>query len=296
MQLLKYFLLIIFSINLLYAGETRTALVNVIDAAVYSDPLLKNPIGIAPRGDHIAIGLPLEKNHSVVPVIVAGRVAYMKITDLYIDMSEPLYINGEKHKAVFHDPNAFDPAVEEDMKINNTANFSIHLFNSGSDMQEMFNNIDGVQQSYMTELSASYIHHSTNNHLLWGAGFDYYSISSPSVDFNFIFLKGILGYTFLKEKLYSLDGFISYGFSLDSTFKNRSNIDHPPKGGFLLGHDIGIKAIFLPHKRFRPTASFSYTSLRLLYPDDYFDSQNVKYLGMEQLHGINLAIGIAIEI
>ena len=100
------------------------------------------------------------------------------------------------------------------------------------------------------------------------------------------------------QTYFNLDLLFSYGCSVASTFNNRAD-PFPgdiPKAGWMYGADFGAKIIFLPTKRFHPTASLTYTSLKVLYTRYYFDNNGNAYPGVENLHGANIAVGVSMEI
>jgi hypothetical protein len=287
--------LLVYAPNISSAENIRTALVNVTEAIVYSDPALKNPLGKVPRGEHISIGKPLEKYPQVVPIIVSGRVAYIQLANLFMDQDNPIVTNGKKQKVLFHNPTLLDPPFTENMLKNNAAYFSIHMLNSGEQFQQIFQNIDGTTNTNMTEFSANYLHRQSTSRLIWGAGCDYYTQSSPNVDYRFLFIKPTIGFSVLKKSEFILDLIFSYGFSLVSTF-NINNNTGEENGGFIYGADLGTRLIYWPSKKYHPTASLTYTHYGIMYSNDYFDAQRKSYPSAKQINGINLSLGFAVEI
>jgi hypothetical protein len=276
-------------------SKIRTALVNVIEAIVYSDPSLKNPIGIVPRGTYISIGGKLIKSPSVVPVVVDGRVGYIKLSDLYLDEDQQFIINGRKVKSIYHDPNYLDPRHDENLFLNNTVNVSLHKLFTGQEVKSLFQNIDGTDQSTMTVFGADYIHRHSQSRLIWGIGMEYLWATSENVKYSFLVLKPIIGHTIIKNPLLFLDLFATFTFSIDSTLIIKSNAKDNA-AGFLFGTDLGARAVFFPEGKYHPTASIAFSSYKVRDVPNYSDSQDNTYPAVESIKGINLAIGISIDL
>ncbi len=264
----------------------KKAKVNVPESIIYSDPKLKSPIGKIHYNAIISIGNPLEINPQVVPVIVAGKVAYIKIIDLTIN---------DELNPIFHDPDLLIQKPPENILKNNTAYLGFHQLSTGTDVSQMFQNIDSINIPFMPGISLSFLHRQCTTRLIWGMGFEYYSRSSQNANFSFLLFNPTVGFSPLKNSLFSLDLLFSFDFTFGNNFIIQNNY-YSERSGFLYGPNIGARLVLLSFWQYHLTGTVSYRAYSMSGTTNYYDAQDVSYPAMKTLRGINISLGIAIDL
>jgi hypothetical protein len=256
------------------------------EAIIYADPTLKTPIGKASKNTQLYIGRPLEKNPEIAPIVVSGRIAYIQIANLYID---------DKTKSDAHDPNYIYKDPTENFFENNSAYFAIHQMSIGSQINEMFQTVDGVNATSMTGLSAAYLHHQSASPYLWGLGCEYYSATSPNINFNYLMINPTVGVTAFKKMLLSMDLIFSYDFSVNARLDIENN-SYLEKMNLIYGPNFGARIIFFPLMKYHLTSSLTYRLYNISADSKYYDTKDVAHSGLTSLDGLNFSIGFSINI
>ena len=273
----------------------RRAQVNVPEAVIYSDPATREPIGKVSKGTLISVGRPLTKNPSVAPVIVSGRIAYMQLSDLFLDQENKIIVHEKNSKTVYHDPNLLFPPPPENLLENNAAYITIHQLNTGPQMRDVFKNIDGVDLPYATGIGMIFLHRQSSANYLWGLGFEYYFQSSKNVDFDFFILNPTLGYTPIKNPLFALDLLFSLDFSLGTTLDIKNNY-HNEDISTLIGPDVGARLVLFPNSKYHLTTTVSYRKYFVMGTSSYYDAQEVAYPPIKRIGGTDISVGFAFDI
>jgi hypothetical protein len=280
--------LIFFVTNISFGSEkvyTRSALVNIKEAIVYADPFLANAIGKISRNITISIGQPVRLNPKVVPVIVSGRVAYIQISDLYIN---------DGSKSDYHNPNLLFEETPENILENNASYIEFHRFNFGTKASAPFQNIDAVNLTQISGVSVDFLHRQTTSNYLWGLGFEYYSTSSQNVSLAFFLIHPTFGFSPLKNMLFNLDLLVSLGFSTGTDFNINTNY-HTETFGFMYGPKFSARLVFFPTLEYHLIGTLSYCSYNVVAPGIYYDINEVAYPGISRINGVNASLGIAAE-
>jgi hypothetical protein len=283
--------------NILFASEeigTKTAYVQAIDAIIYSDPFLKIPIGKVSRGTLISVGKPLLKHPAFVPVIIAGRVAYIQLADLDIGAAGNLAEDSQHNLSGKHDPDLLIPPPSENILENNTGYFEFHRFSSGTELATMFQNIDGVNLTNMLGLSGSVLHHQSSSIFLWGIGTEFYSQTSLNVNYSFFLLNPTIGFTPIHNLIFCVDLLFSLDFSLGTNFVIQNNY-YTETPGFWYGPSFGARFELFPKLKYHLIGTISYRSYKAVGAKDYFDDLDFSYPAVKSIGGINLSLGFAIN-
>ena len=67
-----------------YLWASQDAVIKPEKAIVYADSQLTSPIGFIRRGTEVIVGDKLLKNGSLLRIIVSGKIAFIKVNDLYL--------------------------------------------------------------------------------------------------------------------------------------------------------------------------------------------------------------------
>jgi hypothetical protein len=270
-------------------AENNIAQVYSTEAVIYADKELQNPIGKVSKNKLFSVGQRLHTNPGVVPIVVSGKFAYIKTSD--ISISSDLKVN-------FHDPDLSLENPPEKFLENNSFYFAFQRLEAGSELRTVFNNLDHISQSQLSGFNIALLHHQSGARLIWGVGFDYYSINSSNINYSFYLFKPSMGGTAYKNNLINLELLFSLNIATGSLFTIKRDIytEDVKNTGFIYGADICARLIFFPRSKFHFTSSLAYQKLGTYNGQNFTDFQNIVYSPIQQIGGINYAIGFSIDI
>jgi hypothetical protein len=264
----------------------KKAMVESYEAIIYSDPLLKNPIGKVSKSTLISVGKATLNNPQVVPIIVAGEVAYIQLKDLIVD---------DPKNPTFHDTSILFAKPPENLLKNNSVYLDAHQLLPGEEITSIFKNRDQVSYTSMNGISAAVYHRQSSSLFLWGVGLEYFYKSSTNANYSFMMFNPTFGFSPFKNRLFNLDLLFSFDFSTGSNFVvlNNYNLEN---GGFIYGPNFGARMVFFSSSKYKLTASMSYRLYRIIGASEYTDEKDVIYPAPTKISGLNLAAGISFDI
>lgn len=226
MRKISLFLITLFFIFTTEATAARYALVMTKKAIVYADKELKSPIGYISAGRKIMIGEKERKRGSILPIVVAGRIAWIRVVDISIDR-ESYKTKSQKTSArfaiteeEFRDKNE----KAEDTLFNNNHFFLSYGVGSGSMNFTVSGELSGQQVSAErsadqtpTSYTVEFVHRSPFRRTLWSVSLGYHSYTSEDESWS-TFLGGANYYwSAIKSRLFTIDVYV--GGVLTGDFK-----------------------------------------------------------------------------
>ena len=279
-------------VNLL--SLTHTARIISPRAIIYSDENLASPIGYISNAKLITVGNPKHSNPDIVPMVVYGRLAFIEVKNLHYESDSSSQLNTIPSAPREHNIDIILENPEEKLSLHNTIYFDLHSFSAGSDIQNLFSAIDGSNKKNLFGYGLSMVHRQTPGRVLWGLGFEYNSISTDAMSFNYFMINPIIGFTPIRNPLFLIDLTFSLDLSVGATLKIKSNSDDEPSA-FIYGSNIGARIVFLPNQYYHFTGSIGYKSYKVKNIENVYDSQENLISGISNLEGVNLAAGISLE-
>ncbi len=275
-------------------GNSRTAVVIAPKAIVYSDENMLTPLGYIANGKTILVGNPRRINRNLVPLIVYGRLAFVEVKDLRYENKADEEFSAKRGAPREHDFDITIIKTDERLSENNSAYFSLHQYDAGSDVKETFSIIDNADKSNFTGFALQLIHRQTNSRFFWGAGVDYSLIQTLNMKFEYVFLSPIVGYTILSNPLFSLEAYGGLDLAVNVNYEVETNSEIEPTG-YLWGVQGNARLIFFPTTKYQPFGGIGYRKYSVSDLSPLTDNSGVQFDGIRDITSINLFIGLGIK-
>jgi hypothetical protein len=273
----------------------HTARVTVSKAIVYSDENMSSPLGYISNDKLITVGNPRKKNPDLLPIVVYGRLAFIEAKNIHFENESVEAMNSKRGAPREHNIDIILTKPEEKLSENNSGYISLHQFSAGLETQTLVNAIDATDENKFIGYSLSLIHRQTPGRVFWGAGYEYNTLSTSNFKFSNYILNPIIGYTPIKNSLFLVDLIFSLDFSLSSQLVINNNLAEEPSA-FLWGPQLGARIVFFPNQKYHAFGSFGYRSYKVLRLENVNDPTDTSIPGITKINGVNLSIGLAIEI
>lgn len=265
----------------------QTAYVKSRIAYIYSDQDLQSPIGFIRQGKKLTVGEISRKRGSLLPIVVSGRIAYIKRADLSL---QDALVNTLIGKGYTEHELVIKEEKEDKLTENNYFVFTYNLFNPGPQWEEMTGSLNNDSAKTMTNLNFLIEHHPEIYNYFFGVGGGYYTLSLDDFKFTSITAEFTLGYTLFRPLTQAFVDFYG-GFS----FSRVANIevkdatkDHE---GSMYGYHFGLQTRIFPLEEYGAILGFSYKIVNLTnIPDIELPGYATDY-NLKSLNGFNLFLG-----
>jgi hypothetical protein len=270
------------------------ARVTAAKAVVYADEVLSSPLGYVAIDKVIFVGNPRKQNPDLYPTIVYGRVAYIEGKNFKFEDENVDSYNAKKGVSREHNIDVIIAKTDEKLSENNSAYLSLQSFSAGSEFKRFTQDVSNAEKDNFFGYSASLLHRQSDGRMIWGAAYEYMSISTSNIDLNFFIFGPLIGYTPFKSNFLFLDLILSVDFSLGSNFDindNYQNEDAP----FVWGPQLAGRLVFFPTKKYHPTLALSYRSLSVSNLDSITNRNDELITGISSMNGVGISLGLGIE-
>lgn len=263
-------------------------------AIVYADENKNTPLGYIANGKRVTVGNPRKKNRELVPLVVYGRIAYIEIRDIQYENEVDESFNSKRGAPREHNVDVTIQKVDELLSENNSIYFSLHQFFAGSEMKEFFNSLDGDEKERMGGFAFQFLHRQSFSRVIWGASFDYSSISSENVEWSFFFFGPTIGYTPLRNPLFLVDIYASLDLSIGSKLDISNNFVNEPSG-FTWGPQANARIVFFPERKYHITGGMGIRKYKAVDYKPIEDRRSRQVNSVENIAGLNFFIGAGME-
>jgi hypothetical protein len=252
------------------------------------------PLGYIANGKAIVVGNPRRINRDLVPLVVYGRLGFIELKDIRFDNSADEEYNAKRGAPREHDVDITIQKPEERLSENNSFYLSIHRYNAGDDVKQLFFANENVEEDVMTGFNLQFIHRQSTSRFFWGAALDYSAASTANMKFGYWLLSPTAGYTILKNPVFSVDLYASIDFGVNLEYNIENNYDEEP-AGWIWGVQGNARIIFFPNAKYHAFAGmglrkYSVTDLELVKGPNGNEIPGVK-----SITGVSLFIGAAVE-
>jgi hypothetical protein len=241
----------------------------------------------------ITVGNPRKRNPELVPIVVYGRLGFIESKNIHFENETIEILNSKRGAPREHNIDLVLTKPEERLSENNSAYFSLHQFSAGEETKNLISSVDGSTKDNFTGFGISLIHRQLTGRALWGAGYEYNSLSSPSVKFTVYTINPTIGYTPIKNPLFLVDLLFSLDFSISAQLKIQGT-NQP--SAFVWGPQFGARAVLFPNQKYHAFAGLGYRSYRVMRLNDLQNDSGTNIGAISKINGINLNIGFAFEI
>ncbi len=254
MKLTVYFALLIFLLGSVHAAQI--GIVRKNKAIIYADLDLKSPIGYVRKGKELAVGNVKRRRGEVLPVVVNGRVAWIRVEDLSLPEEQKPFDQDKKvtEHNIFYEEEVKDPLDQN--------NYLTLRSGPASPKASFNNNAVGEQQvdvSNATETSLMFNHKNPYHSIHWGIGLEYVSGTTELVNYRSINVKGGIAWVPIRFSLLSIEAYANLALSGD--FRVASEGVGEYKGN-MYGLDYGVAARLFPESLFGLVAGLGLTQYR----------------------------------
>jgi hypothetical protein len=253
------FFIFIFVFSLTSHAAGRRVVVTVPNAVVYSDLNMNSPIGRIPLGKFIRVGKVKRKYSTVVPIIVAGRVAYIKDSDItdykkWIQQTKGEEI--EKLRATEHDVDLVLAKVDDKLSQNNHMVLTAGNYSLGSEWDTVSQEFGDGTGNTLFNAKVLFEHRPLVHSWSWGAGLGQYISNQQNLELNITTLELVAYYTLFN--FFDLLSVQVMGGSLMTaafTLKTRTGDNYT---GALFGYHYGAQVRLFPHSKIGAVAGLQY--------------------------------------
>lgn len=241
----KCFLLVFTTFWLVFshsAAAAQMAIVSSQKAIIYSDQGLSSPLGFVRAGRQLMVGSTVRQNGLIVPVIVAGRVAYIQTKD--ITLSQTDLVIGQKPlgpKLSEHEVDIPMEEIKDDLKENNFFSFQVGQYSGGSQLDQI-SDAAGVENSSITTFRVMFEHRPEIYRYFWDVGFGLYTLSNDEFSLQALTLEGNISYSLLQTEFLTVQALAGALFSGDFRL-TRESLNEQSRGaafGYQLGATVKL--------------------------------------------------------
>jgi len=233
------FFIWIFSIHsIVFAAQKVT--VSTSRAIIYADKELTLPLGYVSMGKELVVGEVTRRGGQILPLIVSGKVAYIKVDDISFSKND----QKKGHSRYFQkdeDPIDFDSLkkVQKDLQKNNYLTTSYGFFEPGDNWHTLASTTGSLAKESIKTISLTLEHRDPLKKLSFGLGLELYTLTQESLKTLSLNLEIPFYYNFYKIKKISLDGLL--GISLSSSVKVKILDQTGYYKGFQYGGFFGLR-------------------------------------------------------
>ena len=234
----------------------QKARVVVEKAIIYSDLYLTSPIGQISQGKIITVGNVKRRHGTVLPIIVHGKVAYIRVRDLMLEKD----FTGEKKSTfntVEHDVSITFEKPTDKLNENNYIQVTGSMLGLGSSWQSL-SNAFGEDPNNMFGFKAIFEHRPEIHNWSWGLGLDYYFTQQNKLSISMFAAEINVYYSLIPFfRLFTLDIMGGPIFSAATTITTQSD----SYKSTVMGFQGGVQVRLFPYSQIGFTGGAKYVSL-----------------------------------
>lgn len=266
---------------------SQHAVVNGEQAIVYSDLAMKSPIGFIRGGKVLKVGEKARMKGTLVPVVVSGRIAYVKVDDLrFVEDDSQTYTP----RITEHNIDNDEFRVEDSLKDNNHIVIQMGQFAMGGNWKNLSESAGDDSPSSMTSYNIMLEHRSPIKSYGFGFGGSYYSATQQNIQIAALSLDAQFYWSPLKFSWVSIDLLIGGTISFDTRVKV-TDVAGASSGSFY-GWYIGPQARIFPEKKIGFVAGFGYKRIVVSGMKNIIFSDNTE-AALDLISGVNAYGGMS---
>ncbi len=201
------------------AHSAQLVTVSTSRAIIYADKELTLPLGYVTMGKELTVGEVARKGGQVLPLIVSGKIAYIRVSDISVS-KEGNKKGYSRYYQKDEDPIDFEylHELKSNLQKNNYLTSSYGFFNPGESWHYLASSTGSIEKESIKTISITLEHRDPLKRLSWGLGFKLYTLTQESLKTLSLNFEVPFYYNNLyKIKTVSFDGII--GLSVTSSVK-----------------------------------------------------------------------------
>jgi len=277
------------------ALASRPAIVVSTRTVIYSDQELKSPIGYVSAGRKVIVGDVARKNGTVLPIVVTGRVAWVKVEDLALNTEELKNVTTSRFKVSQEQFKKAEEKFDDNLFENNYAQFSFGSFSVDNSYKE-FNEITGYTAGdTATALRFHVFHRPPFKKSIWSIGGGYYSQSEDEYEWETITIEAKYGYSILRTDAFSLDVFAGVLIGGDFRYSRQEDGETVADNGSTFGYMYGGQLKLFTWSKFGLVGGLVRQTFKLsgLSP---FPTTGGGQSDLQEITGTNLYFGLSVKL
>ncbi len=247
-SLSTYVLLAFSYLFCLSAQASQMAVVDSLRAVIYADLDRESPIGYVRKGKQLMVGNVKRRNGTMLPVMVNGQVAWIKVVDVYLPQENRSF---DDPRSITEHEVLIDEEVKDPLDQNNflTMKLSPSTLTITGDLE----NADGTKEDLSEELDSAteidflYEHKNPYHAIHWGVGLSYLSAKVDQLTMKSVMVKGGIAWVPLRTSFINLE--VYSNLTLTGDFRIISEGIGEYKGN-MFGLDYGAALRFFPESKF----------------------------------------------
>jgi hypothetical protein len=234
----------------------RYAYTTNLKTIVYADKNLDIPIGYIRSGRKIKVADRSLKNNTIVPMVVTGRIVFVKTEDITFKLEGENVLGGPEIKD--HNVELLFMTDQEKLSNNVYVSTSITTISSGDSWQS-FNNKLGVDSSSFTMINVGIAHRMPDKRSGFGFDINYIYSSTEKAEIRTLTASGEYQYKFFETSLLSLEAYL--GLHLSGDIEIKTSAGQQGKG-VLYGTMFGGRIRFFPYSKINFFGHAGITSIK----------------------------------
>lgn len=240
---------LIFFINILpLARAAQVAVVKSSKAIVYAESSLATPIGYVTSGKKLLVGEIAQERGTVLPVVVAGKIAYVRLVDINVIEDEGILVGNEKKVREHTVADSLADNHIERMTGDSFVVASLNTFAMGDEWDQINEEIGNDTGQAATGFNVMFEYRPIDERYSFSIGLGYYSAKSNEAEFRMATAEGNYYYSPVKFGLVSVELFGGLLFSGDARMQLSS--ESAESRGTMYGYQLGVQGRLLPKYKF----------------------------------------------
>ena len=272
-----------------YSYGSQKVVVTSTKALIYADKELALPIGYVSFGKQIVVGEVARKGGSILPIIVSGKVAYIKVTDISS-------LKGKKESSLTRyydaDEDIIDyemaKRIQKDLSKNNYINTAYGFFDPGSQWHTLATSTGSLAEEKINTIDLAIEHRDPTKKLSWGYGISLYTLTQESIKTLTLSSEIPFYYRIYNYKQFAFD--LHLGLSISTGFMVKMSDYKGSYKGFQYGRNIGLRTRIPLTKNWGTFATFGHRSLSITSMDPIKRDEQSDYL-INNISGIHFTFG-----
>jgi hypothetical protein len=277
------------------AAASKPAIVVSTRAIIYADQELKSPIGYVSAGRKVLVGEVARKNGSILPIVVTGRIAWIKVEDLALNTEELKNVTTSRFKVSQEQFKDAQENFEDNLFENNYALLSFGNFavdNSYKEFGEITNYTIG---DTATAIRLHVFHRPPFKRSFWSIGGAYYSQSEDDYEWETLTVEAKYGYSFLRTDAFSIDAFAGILIGGDFRYARQEDGETVADNGSTFGYMYGGQLKIFTWSKFGLVGGLVRQTFKLsgLSP---FPTTGGGQSDLQEISGTNVYFGLSVKL
>ncbi len=230
----------------------QTAIVDSLRAVIYADLERESPIGYVRKGKELLVGNVKRRNGTMLPVMVNGQVAWIKVVDIYLPSEKKSYDDPRtitEHE-ILMDGDVKDPLDENNYLSLKISPSTLTLSGQSSSVNTVTRTISSEELSSQldsaSEIDLLYEHKNPYHAIHWGVGLSYFKGSFEDLQMESVFLKGGITWVPLRTSIINFEIYSNLVLSGDFRILSQDVGEYKAN---LLGLDYGALIRLFPESK-----------------------------------------------